>query len=245
MRFGAVVRLSAALTPLARARAARAPRARRGWTTLREELVWAGLALLDERRIEYDLGLELRGAEHLPARGSAARGTLIVTVHGALNRLLTRVMHDRGGAWHAVADAPRIGVPGTHGEICTLRSAPTFLLRARGALRRGETIAAMIDRPDLGERATVRVVAPGGPLTISTALVRLALQCDANIVFWYAGVDERGMAVGVLSPPRDLGDPDRIVADLLRFIDTCKKPRLDEIEAGRADGVGFEPTLGF
>jgi lauroyl/myristoyl acyltransferase len=160
------------------------------------------------------------GTEKLQAAMRSGQGILLAAPHAMLSYLVLRHIHDLGGAATSIAGDPRFRVLGTNIPATAIRPSPTYLLDVRNRLRRGEIVGAMLDRDAGTPRHTVEFETAAGPVIISDALIRLAVRCNAQVVFTTARF-ERGRVIGYLDVPEPTSaSAEEITQDFIRFVQT-------------------------
>jgi hypothetical protein len=150
----------------------------------------------------FDVPLRLEGEEVLEAALSSGRGTVIVASHALLSRLLLRHLYDRGHWPTVIGGMDGIPLAGTRVVVPTVYPTSTVLLLARRRLREGGIVCAVVDHVGSRERKnTVAFASPVGEIRLSDAIFRLAVRCDAQVVFTFARAEPAGVRQWVAAPP--------------------------------------------
>ena len=186
----------------------------------REHVLTDLLALMDGRKLHFDVPLDVRGSDDLRRVLKRGRGAVLVSTHlnAGLSRVVLRFLSDSNLPFIAVSSGP-------HYPICGAASlAPTrtpltessFLLRIRSDLRAGTVVCALIDSAIPSRRATVRVETQGGSLWVADPLVRLAVRLDVPAVFFRASL-EGGTVLLEMALPPEPASAERIVDAFAEF----------------------------
>lgn len=161
---------------------------------VRETSLEIVLQTLTRHDIEFDPVIRVEGIDALAAVRD--RPTLMITPHMMLGTMVIRFLDD-----HAIepviitADAQQ-RILGTRRLVRSLIApSSTLLIDLRRHLVNGEVVCAMIDRGSLdeaeGERRNTPFEANGETLLISEAPVRIAMRCNARIIFFAGQLDAR------------------------------------------------------
>ncbi|MFL5538525.1 MAG: hypothetical protein ACJ8J0_06005 [Longimicrobiaceae bacterium] len=169
----------------------------------------------------FDVPLRLEGEEVLERALSSGRGTVIVSPHALLSRLLLRHLYDRGHWPTVIGGMNGIPLAGTRVVVPTVFPSPTVLVRARRRLHEGGIVCANVDR--LGSRSrgknTVTFESPVGEVRLSDSIFRLAVRCDAQVVFTIARAERAGVRQWVAAPRAgSAGSAEAIAADFVAFL---------------------------
>ncbi|SOD01775.1 hypothetical protein SAMN05216486_10155 [bacterium JGI 053] len=169
----------------------------------------------------FDVPLRLEGEEILEAALSSGRGTVIVAPHALLSRLLLRHLYDRGHWPTIIGGMNGIPLAGTRVVMPTVHPASNVLLLARTRLRQGGIVCAMVDR--LGSKGTgknmVTFPSPVGDVHLSDSIFRLAVRCNAQVIFTLARAEPGGTRQWISAPRSgSAGSPEAIAADFVAFL---------------------------
>ena len=169
----------------------------------------------------FDLSLSVHGEEILHQALASGRGTVIVAPHALLSLLILRYLHDRRHSPTIISVDPGISLAGTGTVAPALQPSPQLLVVLRSRLRTGQIVCAMIDR--LSDRSrgkkTVEFESQVGNLRVSDSLFRLAVRCDAQVLFTSARAEPRGVRLTVAAPrPASSGVPEAIAGDFIGFV---------------------------
>jgi hypothetical protein len=174
------------------------------------------LTVLTRHGVVFTPRLRVDGIDHLPPAGSAP--IFIASAHTMLSMHFLRYLEDRGYAPHVLAEIPGLRIPGTRTPARMHSESPSLLFEIRTLMRRGQTLAAMIDR-DGPERGPIVTRTSRGPLYLAGAPLQLALRHGAAVVFLSAGLDGDTIVLR-LGAPRDAGPGVETVArEFAAFVD--------------------------
>jgi lauroyl/myristoyl acyltransferase len=141
--------------------------------------------------VEFDPAVEWRGIDALKETYEAGKGVLLIGPHTMLNRFALRWLHDSQIPFAAFSAGP-FRVPGTLVDATTLPPGAVSLFRTRTLLKSGAVVAAMIDRMDPIKEQFANVKVGSRVMTVSDALVKLAIQQNSRIVFFASKLNGRG-----------------------------------------------------
>jgi hypothetical protein len=215
-RFPAAVRVARSLEPLVRRTRAYADRAKLQTDDSRETSLDLLLMMLTRHGTTFRPELRVDGVENLPPPGT--RPILVVSPHTMLSMLFLRYLEDEGYAPVVIAEYPGLRIPGTREPARMLSQSPSLLFRVRRLLEERQTIATMIDR-DGPRRRHATVSSRDGQLFISEACLRLALRCQAQVVFLATRMDDESNIVCRLDlPSRQARQVRQIIAEFAAFV---------------------------
>lgn len=167
--------------------------------------------LMDRLGVAYDPRFSIDGYDILRDFASDGRGTLLVGAHALLTKFIPRAFADDAVDVNIVANVELLHIPGTTRWDVTIPGSPSMLLRVRSALRRGELVFALIDRPGPQQDRTTVIYTKLGEVHVADALLRVAEACGARTVFMtttsHAGLILVRFTVprsGVSAPSREL-----------------------------------------
>jgi len=216
-RFEVAVLVARCLEPLIRRTSAYAERTKLRTDDLREISLDLLLLMLTRHGTTYTPRLSVQGIEHLPQPGNGS--ILVVSPHTMLSMLFLRYLEDRGYDPYVIAAYPGLRTPGSRRPARVLDPSSALLLKVRRLLRDGATVTAMIDR-DRPERRNAEYQVSAGRMFVSDALLQLALQHDAQVVFLATRLDARACIVFNLgAPPRGAVDVGGLAAAFADFVD--------------------------
>lgn len=153
--------------------------------------LYCALEMISNSGALFDPLLEVEGAELLRDAMKRGRGVLIVSPHMLLYQLVFRYLYDIGYSPTVVSTAPRVHIYGTGLTLPATRPSPTFMIRLRSVLRGGGVVCAMVDGKHASAQSLIEFSTVEGPMYISDALLRLALRCNARILFISLRTHER------------------------------------------------------
>jgi hypothetical protein len=173
----------------------------------------------------FDPALDVKGYEAFERAYAKGKGVLVVGPHAALTLLMIRHFHDRGLDPVVVSPDPRMRVGGTVVTARTVQPSPTFLVRTRGRLRRGELVCAMPDRAEHHGRRTVEVATSVGRVIVAPALLQVAARCGAEVIFTEVHAEGRRL-IGTIAAP-SAASADAIFKDFTEFVRARAEARPD------------------
>jgi lauroyl/myristoyl acyltransferase len=217
LRFSAATAVARCLAPAIRRTRAFEERTKLNTDDLRETSLELLLMMLTRHGTTFTPRLRVQAEEHLPQPGTGP--ILVVSPHTMLSMLFLRYLEDRGFEPFVVAAYPGLRTPGTRLPARVLDPSSGLLLKVRRLLRDGATVTAMIDR-DRPERRNAEYEISAGRLFVSDALLQLALQHDAHVVFLATRLDERSRIVfNLAAPSRPAADVRGLAAEFAGFVD--------------------------
>lgn len=236
-RFGAAVLVARAATPLLRLTDAYRKQELIGFDGPHEIALHFVLNALTRNGARFDPVVQVRGLAELERAFAAGTGVLVLGPHAALTLLLIRLFHDRGLDPVVVTPDPWMRVAGTTSTVRTVQPSPTFLVKTRSRLRRGELVCAMPDRAEHHGARTVEFVTVSGRVIVAPALMHVAARCGARVIFTEVHADG-GSVVGSIRAPGDASSGDAIMEDFIAFV----RERAEARSAGRRRRVATGPV---
>jgi len=170
----------------------------------------------------FDLDLKVEGGEVLAAALTRNKGTMIVLPHTLLAMSVCRYLHDLGLVPAIVSAAPFVHIYGARLRAPALQPAANLFFRLRQNLRNGGVACAMIDESPQSSSRTLTFETSNGRVCISGAVIDLASQCGAEVVFNVARLNERGEIVLTFgdSGSSASADPGDIARRFVEFMQT-------------------------
>ncbi|HEY0379760.1 MAG TPA: hypothetical protein VGC87_22765 [Pyrinomonadaceae bacterium] len=219
LRFGAARLLARAATPLIRRTQAYSEQRKTNVDGVNEVALHLVLNTLTKNGTTFDPVIAVNGYEALERALATGNGVLMITPHTVLSILAFRLFHDAGLDPVAVAADPRMRVSGTRVMARPLLPSPTFLVEIRSRLRGGRLVCAMPDRMEHKEGRTIEFDTANGRVIIATALMHVAARCGAEVVFYEAHFDGRGVVANFAAPaPESMGSADAVTRDFVEFV---------------------------
>jgi hypothetical protein len=178
------------------------------------------LAGLTRDGIAFDPRLRVVDFELFEAAVRRRKGVLLISGHGALGFAFLGYLAERGYQASVVSYypdshhllAPKVPVP-------TVSPGRSYLFEVRERFRRGEVVGAMIDRAEAIEGRTVPVETHEGTLHVADALIQVAENAGAEVIFLRSWVESSAIAIELASPSQS---PERnaksIARDFAQFI---------------------------
>ena len=218
-RFAAALVVARAALPLLRMTDAYRVQERMGFDSPHEIALHFVLNALTRKGTRFDPIIDVKGFENLERAYAAGRGVLVIGPHAALTLLMVRLFHDRGMDPVVISPDPLMRVGGTDVTARTVQPSPTFLVKTRSRLRRGELVCAMPDRAEHHGARTVEFATANGRVIVAPALTQVAARCGAEVVFTEVHVEGRGL-VGTIAAPSaaSAGAADAIIKDFMEFV---------------------------
>lgn len=218
-RFAAAVLASRAALPLLRRTEAYRVQEKIGFDRPHEIALHFVLNALTREGTQFDPSIEVKGYEEFERAYAAGRGVLVIGPHAALTLLMVRHFYDRGLDPVVISPDPLMRVGGTRVTARTVQPSPTFLVKARSRLRRGELVCAMPDRAEHHGARTVEFATADGSVIVAPALTQVAARCGAEVIFTEVHAEGRGLA-GTIAAPRlaSAGAVEAIINDFMEFV---------------------------
>jgi hypothetical protein len=164
----------------------------------------------------FDPVVTVNGYEKFEQAYRNGRGVLVIGPHAALTLLMIRPFYDQGLDPVIVSPDPRMRISGTLVTARTVQPSPTFLVKTRSKLRRGELICAMPDRAEHHGNRTVEFATSRGHVIVAPALMQVAARCGAEVVFTEIHAEECGL-VGTIAVS-SAGTADAITKEFMGFV---------------------------
>lgn len=226
-RFGAAVLVARAALPLFRRTYAYREQALLGLDGPHEIALHFILNALTRKGTRFDPVVAVKGYEEFERAFAAGKGVLVVGPHAALTLLMIRHFYDRGHDPVVISPDPRMRVGGTDVTARTVQPSPTFLVKTRSRLRRGELVCAMPDRAEHQGKRTVEFATANGRVIVAPALTHVAARCGAKVVFTEVHMEGRAL-VGTIAAPSaaSAGTSDAIIKDFMEFVRARAEARL-------------------
>ena len=219
LRFGAALLLARAAAPLVRRTQAYGEQRKSNVDGVGEIALHFVLNNLTKHGTTFDPVIAVEGFEALEHALAKGRGVLLITPHTVLSILAYRFIYDAGLDPVGIAVDAEMRVSGTRVTTEMLRPSPTFLVEVRSKLRGGRLVCAMVDRAEHQEGRTIEFDTAGGRVIVSTALMRVAARCGAEVVFYEAHFDGRGVVANFAAPaPESMGSADAVTRDFAEFV---------------------------
>ena len=216
-RFGAAVFVARAAAPLLRLTDAYRRQESIGFDGPREIALHFVLNALTRNGARFDPVVEVTGLAELERAYAAGTGVLVLGPHAALTLLMIRLFHDRGLDPVVITPDPWMRVAGTTQPVRAVLPSPTFLVKTRGRLRRGELVCAMPDRAEHHGARTVEFATARGRVIVAPALMHVAARCGARVIFTEAHT-EGGSVVGTIRAPAHASSGDALTEDFIKFV---------------------------
>jgi lauroyl/myristoyl acyltransferase len=218
-RFGVAILIARAATPFIRRTEAFRDQRKGNVDGAREIAAHFILNTLTKNGTVFDPVLIINGYEEIERACAVGKGVLVLSPHTALSLLMTRVFHDAGLNPFIIAADPQMRLSGTTVQAQVVQPAPTFLVVTRSLLRAGKFVCGMPDRSEPHERRTVEFETACGRVIVATALMQVAVRCEARVVFLVVHVEQRGIVVTIVAPSQaSVGSAEAITADFIEFV---------------------------
>jgi hypothetical protein len=216
-RFSAAVFVARAIAPLLRLTNAYREQELKGFDGPREIALHFVLNALTRNGARFDPVVEVKGLAELERAYAAGTGVLVLGPHAALTLLMIRLFYDRGLDPLVITPDPGMRAAGTTLAVRTVQPSPTFLVKTRDRLRRGELVCAMPDRAEHHGARTVEFVTVSGRVIVAPALMHVAARCGARVIFTEVHA-EGGSVVGTIHAPAQASSGDAITEDFIAFV---------------------------
>jgi hypothetical protein len=197
----------------------------------RESLLSHLLALMDGRKLHFDVPLDVRGSDDLQRAVKGRRGVVLVGTHlnAGLARTVLRFLSDSDLQFSVVSSGANYPICGAASVALsrTPRTRSSFLVTIRSDLRAGAVVCALIDSPTPSSRATVRVRTQGGSFWVADPLVRLAVRWNVPVIFFRASLEDWRVLIEMAVPPQ-AASADRIVHEFAEFSARRTDPSMNQ-----------------
>ncbi len=215
-RFGAAVLVAHTAVPLLRMTDAYREQELIRFDSPHEIALHFILNALTRNGTRFDPVVTVKGYEKFERAYAAGKGVLVVGPHAALTLLMIRHFYDCGLDPIVISPDPRMRVGGTTVTARTVQPSPTFLVKTRSRLRRGELVCAMPDRAEHHGDRTVEFATVKGRVIVAPALMQVAARCGAEVIFTEVHLEGRGL-VGTFAAPSS-ASTDTIIKDFIEFV---------------------------
>jgi lauroyl/myristoyl acyltransferase len=176
------------------------------------------LAGLTRDGTEFEPRLRITGFELFEAALRSGKGVLVISAHGMLGLAFWRYLVERGHQASIVSPAPHYFL-GRRVPIPIISPGRTYLFEIRERFRKGEVIGAMIDRARAKRARTFTVETRDGTVHLANALVQVAANATAEVIFLRSWVESGAIAIELAAPsPTPERDADSITRDFAQFI---------------------------
>ena len=236
-RFAVAVFVARAVTPLLRLTSAYREQELKGFDGPREIALHFVLNALTRNGARFDPVVEVNGLAELERACAAGTGVLVLGPHAALTLLMIRLFHDRGLDPVVITPDPGMRVAGTTLPVRAVLPSPTFLVKTRGRLRRGELVCAMPDRAEHHGGRTVEFATVSGRVIVAPALMHVAARCGARVIFTEVHTDG-GSVVGTIHAPSRASPGDALTEDFIAFV----RARAEALSARRDGHTATGPS---
>lgn len=234
-RFGAAVFVARAAVPLLRLTSAYRVQELIGFDSPHEIALHFVLNALTRNGARFDPVVEVKGLAEVERAYAAGRGVLVLGPHAALTLLMIRIFYDRGLDPVVVTPDPQMRVPGAPLTVRTVQPSPTFLVKTRDRLRRGDLVCAMPDRAEHHGARTVEFATVSGRVIIAPALMHVAARCGARVIFTEVHA-EGGSVVSTIHAPAHASSGDAITENFIAFVRARAEARAGHGK-GKASGT--------
>jgi hypothetical protein len=231
-RFGAAVSVARASAPLLRLTNAFREQELKGFDGPREIALHFVLNALTRNGARFDPVIEVEGLAELERVCASGAGVLVLGPHAALTLLMIRLFYDRGLNPVVITPDPGMRAAGTTSAVQTVQPSPTFLVKTRDRLRRGELVCAMPDRAEHHGARTIEFVTVSGRVIVAPALMHVAARCGARVLFTEVHADG-GSVVGTIQAPANASSGDAITEDFMAFVRARAEARRSARRRGR------------
>lgn len=217
-RFGVTLLMASVAVPLLRRTSAYRQQELIGFDGPKEIALHFMLNALTRNGTRFDPMVRVSGFEEFERACAAGKGVLVVGPHAALTLLMIRLFFDRGLDPVVISPDPEMRAAGTTVTVRTIQPSPTFLVKTRSRLRRGELVCAMPDRAEHHGSRTVEFATASGRVIVAPALLHVAARCGARVVFTEVHIEGRAGVAGTISMPEDGFSGDAILNAFKNFI---------------------------
>lgn len=231
-RFGAAVFVARAAGPLLRLTSAYREQELKGFDGPREIALHFVLNALTRNGARFDPVIEVQGLAELERAYAAGAGVLVLGPHAALTLLMIRLFQDRGLNPVVITPDSLMRAAGTTSAVRTVQPSPTFLVKTRDRLRRGELVCAMPDRAEHHGARTVEFVTASGRVIVAPALMHVAARCGARVIFTEVHADG-GSVVGTIHAPANASSGGAITEAFMAFVRARAEARCSARRRGR------------
>ncbi len=225
-RFGAARLIARALLPLFRRTDAYREQQIKKLHSPYEIALYLVLNALTKNGTRFDPVFDVKGYEEFERAHAAGKGILVVGPHAALTLLMVRHFYDNGLDPVVISPDPRLRIGGTKVTAKTVQPSPTFLVKTRSRLRRGELVCAMPDRAEHQGVRTIEFSTGNGRVIFAPALMHVAARCGAEVLFTEVHVEGHKLA-GRIARPSSLSScaADAVTQDFMEFVRACAEAR--------------------
>jgi lauroyl/myristoyl acyltransferase len=220
-RFAAAALIARTALPLFRRTAAYREQQIKKLHSPYEIALYLVLNALMKNGTRFDPMFEVQGYEEFERAYAAGKGVLVIGPHAALTLLMVRHFYDRGLDPVVISPDPRLRVGGTNVTAKTVQPSPTFLVKTRSRLRRGELVCAMPDRAEHREGRTVEFATANGRVIFAPALMQVAARCGAEVIFTEVHLEGHRLVGTIAAPSSSAGAAEALTQDFMEFVRAC------------------------
>lgn len=180
-------------------------------------LILAGLV---RHGIDFELRLRVLNFERFEAAVRSGRGVLLISPHGVFGLAFLRYLDERGYHASVVSPFAKPDYPlAPKVPVQVITPGRSFLFEVRERFRKGEVVGAMIDRAEAVEGHTFPVEVRDGTLHLASALIHVAENAAAEVIFLRSWVEDNAIVIELASPSSSpKGGAESIARDFAQFI---------------------------
>jgi hypothetical protein len=194
---------------------------RPGVSSMREALLGVILEAMDYRKIRFEPVVATSLLELIQESISERRGVLLVGIHsnGGLSRAALRLLHDANVPLRVFSSNEEYPVCGAGLMIPALSPNGSFLLKVRTEFRNAHLVCGMIDAFNPSAQRALELRGRNGSIWVTDSLIRLALACEAKIIFVAGRLARDGSILINSQPALEVKTPEDCRQQLVSFFE--------------------------
>jgi hypothetical protein len=190
-----------------------------GVSSAREAILSIIIEAMDCRRIRYDPTMTATGIELIHGAVRERQGVLLVGTHanGVLVRAALRLLHDEQAPLTVISLRDQYAVCGTGLTLPAIHPSGSFMIRVRTQLRKAQIVCGLIDTFNRCPKRPLELRAANGSIWGNDSLIRLALACNAKIIFGATHLSRNGSLVVTFKAAAEAQTPEDYWHQLAAF----------------------------
>lgn len=194
---------------------------RPGISSMREAILGTILTAMDYGRVRFDPMMTVSGLELIHEALDEHRGVLLVGTHanGVLARAALRLLYDANVSLTVISIKDLYPICGAGIVVPAIRPNGNLMVKVRTRLRNAHVVCGMIDAFKPSAQQTLELRGSNGSIWASDSLIRVALACNATIIFAAARLARNGRLVITFQAASEVKTPEDCWHQLIPFFE--------------------------